>query len=165
MGIESRIEKSKYENIVTKWRLMGGMELPMGLMLDELSGEISGIPLVESDKRMYRILGENRDVAGWVDIEILVRKGVCRGEGLYREVEVGGVVSVDCSGDGLYVGYEKKRCVLGEADGVWEKDSRVCVRVSVIVVLVVIGMMVGTMVLLVKRRKRNELRVYDYVKI
>ena len=23
---------------------------------------------------------------------------------------------VDCSGDGLYIGYEKKRCVLGEED-------------------------------------------------
>ena len=27
------------------------------------------------------------------------------------------VVRVDCSGDGLYIGYEKKRCVLGEEDG------------------------------------------------
>ena len=24
---------------------------------------------------------------------------------------------VDCSGNGLYIGYEKKRCVLGEKDG------------------------------------------------
>ena len=39
VGIESRTEK--YENIVTNWRLK---ELPMGLGLDELSGEISGIP-------------------------------------------------------------------------------------------------------------------------
>ena len=44
----------------------------------------------------------------------MARRGVCKGEGLYREVEV---VSVDCSGDGLYIGYEKKRCVLGEEDG------------------------------------------------
>ena len=44
MGIESNIEKPKYENIVTKWRMSGGMELPMGLVMDELSGEISGIP-------------------------------------------------------------------------------------------------------------------------
>ena len=79
-----------------------------------MSGEISGIPLVESDKRMHRIMGENRDNAGWVEIEIMVRRGVCKGERLYREVEV---VSVDCSGDGLYIGYEKKRCVLGEEDG------------------------------------------------
>ena len=42
VGIESRTEK--YENIVTNWRMSGGMELPMGLGLDELSGEISGIP-------------------------------------------------------------------------------------------------------------------------
>ena len=69
---------------------------------------------------------------------------------------------VDCSGDGLYIGYEKKRCVLGEEDGVWKKDRRVCVRVSVIILLIVFGMMLTTMVLLMKRRKRNELRVYDY---
>ena len=30
---------------------------------------------------------------------------------------MGGVVNVDCCGNGLYVGYEKKRCVLGERDG------------------------------------------------
>ena len=116
VGIDSRIEKPKYENIVTKWRMSGGMELPTGLVLDELNGEISGIPLVESKKRMYRIMGDNRDGAGWVEIEIMVRRGVCKGEGLYREVEVGGVVSVDCSGNGLYIGYEKKRCVLGDED-------------------------------------------------
>ena len=86
----------------------------MGLSLDELSGEISGIPLVESDKRMYRIMGENRDGVGSVEIEIMARRGVCKGEGQYREVEV---VSEDCSGDGLYIGYEKKRCVLGEENG------------------------------------------------
>ena len=135
----------------------------MGLVLDELSGEITGIPLVESEKQVYQIMGENRDGAGWV--EIMVRRGVCRGERMYREVEVGGVVSVECSGDGLYIGYEKKRCVLGERDGEWKKDSRVCVRVSVMMVLIVFGMIVSTMVLLVKRRKRNELRVYDYVEI
>ena len=108
--IESKIEKLKYENIVTNWRLK---ELPMGLSLDEMSGEISGIPLVESDKRMYRIMGESRDGVGSVEIEIMARRGVCKDEGYYREVEV---VSVDCSCDGLYIGYEKKRCVLGEED-------------------------------------------------
>ena len=30
---------------------------------------------------------------------------------------MGGEVSVDCSGNGLYIGYEKKRCVLGEENG------------------------------------------------
>ena len=115
VGIESRTEK--YENIVTNWRMSGGMELRMGLSLDELSGEISGIPLVESDKRMYRITGENRDGVGSVEIEIMARRGVCKGEGYYREVEVGGEVSVDCSGNGLYTGYEKKRCVLVEENG------------------------------------------------
>ena len=81
VGIESRTEKPKYENIVTNWRMSGGMELRMGLGLDELSGEISGIPLVESDKRMYRIMGENRDGVGSVEIEIMALRGVCKGEG------------------------------------------------------------------------------------
>ena len=47
-------------------------------------------------------------------------------------------MSEDCSGDGLYIGYEKKRCVLGERDGKWEKNSRVSVRVSVMIVVIVI---------------------------
>ena len=44
----------------------------------------------------------------------MARRGVCKDEGQYREEEV---VSVDCSGNGLYIGYEKKRCVLGEENG------------------------------------------------
>ena len=156
VGIESRIEKPKYEKIVTKWRMSGGMELPMGLVLDELSGEISGISSVESEKRMYRVMGEIRDGAGWVEIDIMVRRGVCRGEGLYREVEVGVVVNVECGGNELYIGYEKKRCVLGERDGKWEKNSLVCVRVSVIILLIVFGIVLTKMVLLMESGKGNE---------
>ena len=92
VGIESRAEKPKNENTVTKWRMSGGMELAMELILDEMSGEISDIPLVESDKRMYRIMGENIDGNGSVDRQTLVRKCERRGEEFYREVEVGGVV-------------------------------------------------------------------------
>ena len=40
--------------------------------------------------------------------------------------------------------------------------SIVRMRVSVMMVLIVISMIAGTMVLLMKRRKRNELRVYEY---
>ena len=57
------------------------------MSLDELSDEISGIPLVESDKGVYRRMRENRDGVGSVEIEIMVRRGVCKDEGLYREVE------------------------------------------------------------------------------
>ena len=53
----------------------------MRLSLDEMSGEISGIPLVESDKQMHRIIGENRDGVGSVEIEIMARRGVCKDEG------------------------------------------------------------------------------------
>ena len=45
------------------------------------------------------------------------------------------------------------------------EDRRVGVRVSVMMVLIVFGMIMSTMVLLVKRRKRNEMMVYDYVEI
>ena len=110
----------------------------MGLILDEMSGEITGIPLVESDKQLCRIMGENGDGAGWVEIEIMVRRGVCRGEGLYREVEVGRVVSVECCGNGLYVGYEKngenrmKVEELCEGDMEWNREGseRVMRRMS-----------------------------------
>ena len=45
------------------------------------------------------------------------------------------------------------------------EDSRMCVRVSGLILLIVFGMLLTTMVLLMKRRKRNELRVYDYIEI
>ena len=72
--------------------------------------------------RKNRIMGENRDGAGWVEIEIMVRRGVCKGEGLYREVEVGGVVKgivMDCVLD------------MRRSDVCWVRGmecSRVCVR-------------------------------------
>ena len=58
-------------------------------------------------------------------------------------------------------------CILDKrrSDVCWVRrmeDSRMCVRVSVIILLIVFGMILTTMVLLMKRRKRNELRVYDY---
>ena len=59
----------------------------MRLSLDELSNEISGIPLVESDNRMYRRMGENRDGVRSVEIEIMTRRVVFNDEGLYREVD------------------------------------------------------------------------------
>ena len=37
--------------------------------------------------------------------------------------------------------------------------------VSALIVLIVFGMIMITMVLLVKKRKRNEMRVYEYVEI
>ena len=130
----------------------------MRLSLDELSDEISGIPLVESDKGVYRRMGENRDGVGSVEIEIMARRGVCKDEGLYREVEV---VSVDC---------RVKDCILDmrRSDVCWVRrmeDSRLCVRVSGLILLIVFGMILTTMVLLMKRRRRNELRVCDYVEI
>ena len=36
---------------------------------------------MESDKRMYRITGENKDGVESVEIEIMARRGVCKGEG------------------------------------------------------------------------------------
>ena len=45
------------------------------------------------------------------------------------------------------------------------EDSRVRVRVSVIILLIVFGLLLTTMVLLMKRKKRNELRVCEYVEI
>ena len=61
-------------------------------------------------------------------------------------------------------------CILDmrRSDVCWVRrmeDSRVCVRVCVIILLIVFGMLLTTMVLLMKRRRRNELRVCDYVEI
>ena len=61
-------------------------------------------------------------------------------------------------------------CILDmrRSDVCWVRrmeDSRVCVRVSVIILLIVFGMLLTTLVLLMNRRRSNELRVYDYIEI
>ena len=61
-------------------------------------------------------------------------------------------------------------CILDKrrSDVCWVRrmeDSRMCVRVSVLILLIVFGMVLTTMVLLMKRRRRNELRVCEYVEI
>ena len=52
----------------------------------------------------------------------------------------GGETAVyQCALQGSYVGTQKRACVLGEKDGVWQKASGFCMPVLAIVLIVVVG--------------------------
>ena len=65
------------------------------------------------------------------------------------------VAVCQCSEQGSYVGTQKRGCVLGEKDGVWEKASGNCVSVIGIVILILVVIIVVVIVVLVVRRTRK----------
>ena len=89
------------------------------------------------------VVGKNPKGVKVVVISIHVRKGPCPSEGVLESVAV-----YQCSEQGSYVGTQKRGCVLGERDGVWEKASGNCVSVIGIVILILV-------VIVVVRRTRK----------
>ena len=135
-------EKPSYHNIVTKWSLGDGLVLPEGLTLNQQTGEISGIPTDTSDMGSYTIYAENPTSAVTVNLDISVRKGRCNAEGVFPLTEVDQVAEYPCSMQGNYVGTQKRACVLGETDGVWQKASGFCTSIGTIVILIVVAVLV-----------------------
>ena len=81
-------------------------------------------------------------------ITIQVRLGSCKAEGVFPLTNVDEVATYACSIQGSYVGTQKRACVLGETDGVWQKASGFCVSILTIVVLVVVAIVVVAVVVL-----------------
>ena len=138
-----------YENIIERWYIDEGVNLPAGLTLNELTGEISGIPTSVEDLSVFVIYGENKSGAASVEITLSVRKGQCLAEGLFPSTDVGEVAVYDCAMQGSYVGTQKRSCILGTEDGVWEKASGFCISIATIVILVVIAIIVIAIVILI----------------
>ena len=101
------------------------------------------------------VVGKNPKGVMVVAISIRMRKGPCPSEGVLESVAV-----CQCSEQGSYVGTQKRGCVLGERDGVWEKASGNCVSVIGIVILILV-----VIVVLVVRRTRKAKVVKKAVKV
>ena len=69
------------------------------------------------------------------------------------------VAVCQCSEQGSYVGTQKRGCVLGEKDGVWEKASGNCVSVIGIVILILVVIIVVVIVVLVVIRGTRKAKV------
>ena len=153
MGTSVSSGLPQYENIVTQWRLRSGETLPAGLTLNEETGEISGTPTEEMARHTFTVIAENPTGAVDVEVDVLVRRGECNAEGVFGRTLVGETAEYKCSSQGSYIGTQKRACVLGEKDGVWEKSSGMCVSLGTIVLLVVVVIIVIAVIVVVAVRK------------
>ena len=106
---------------------------------------------------VYTVRAENPKGETYVTITISVRKGYCLPEGVFDGAHVGEVSVYECSKQGNYVGTQKRACVLGEKDGVWEQASGVCVSVvTIVIIVVVVIIVIAVVVLLIVRAARSK---------
>ena len=157
MGTEVNSGVPTYRNLVTRFYMQESMPLPEGLTIDEKTGEIVGKPVQEMETGVYTVRAENPKGETYVTITISVRKGYCLPEGVFDGAHVGEVSVYECSKQGNYVGTQKRACVLGEKDGVWEQASGVCVSVvTIVIIVVVVIIVIAVVVLLIVRAARSK---------
>ena len=130
-----------YRTIFTEFAMQEDTPLPEGFTMNAQTGEITGKVTAEMEVTNLVVVGKNPKGVMVVAISIRMRKGPCPSEGVLESVTV-----CQCSEQGSYMGTQKRGCVLGEKDGVWEKASGNCVSVIgiVVLILVVIVVMRGT---------------------
>ena len=146
-----------YRNVITRFFMSPSTPLPDGLTIDEKTGEITGNPAAPSEGS-YTIHGENPKGATFVEVSIIVRKGQCLPEGVFERTDVGEIAEYPCSNQGNYVGTQKRACVLGEKDGVWQKASGYCISVAtlIIVVFIVVVLVLVLVFILVRKTKKTK---------
>ena len=144
-----------YRNIITRFHMQESTPLPAGLTLNEQTGEITGKPIAIMDTTLFTVCAENPKGEGYVTITISVRKGYCPSEDVFERTDVGEVAVHECIMQGHYVGTQKRRCVLGEKDGEWQKTSGFCIPAMVIVLIVVVVIVIIAVVVFLMRKSRS----------
>ena len=128
-----------YLNIIEEFSLGENTFLPVGLVLNSKTGEITGIPTQEAALNTYTIYGKNQVGTAVTTINLSVQKGTCIAKGVFPTTYVGVVYTYDCALGGSYVGTQKRACVLDDNEpsgGKWADVTGVCIATWLIVVLV-----------------------------
>ena len=145
-----------YDNIIHQFYLDETTSLPKGLVLDETTGAITGIPQEELPRKAFTIYGSNPTGASSTVITILVRKGECKGDGVFTTTKVGETAIYECSAYGSYIGTQKRACVLGAKDGEWQSIKGSCFSVTTIVIIVIVIVIIIAIVLFFIIRARSK---------
>ena len=164
LGTQSSSGVPTYRNIIEEFYMQESTLLPEGFTLNPTTGEITGKPTATMDVTTFTVRGKNAKGETFVAISISVRKGVCQPEGVFERTEVGETAVYECSQQGSYVGTQKRACVLGEKDGVWEKASGFCTSVMVIVLLVVVVIVIIAVVVFLLMRTTRSAKAVGGVK-
>ena len=164
LGTQSSSGVPTYRNIIEEFYMQESTPLPEGFTLNPTTGEITGKPTATMDVTTFTVRGKNAKGETFVAISISVRKGVCQPEGVFERTEVGETAVYECSQQGSYVGTQKRACVLGEKDGVWEKASGFCTSVMVIVLLVVVVIVIIVVVVFLLMRTTRSAKAVGGVK-
>ena len=144
-----------YSNIATRFFMDEGVQLPQGLVFNEQTGEISGIPKEPVNATAYTVYAANPSGATSTTVTIGVRKGQCKAEDVFPVTDVGTVAVYKCSTHGSNLGTKKRECVLGATDGEWKKESGTCISVLTVVIIVFIAIVVIVVVVLVLSRYKG----------
>ena len=138
MNTETSIPAPTFLNLITKFYLEENTFLPDGLVLDEITGAITGKATTETGFQSFTIYGENPTGVTFTVIDISIRKGECKAEGTFPKTFVGEVAEYNCASGGSYIGTQKRACILGARDGEWQEIQGTCLSVVLIVILVII---------------------------
>ncbi|KAK8819266.1 hypothetical protein WA577_003732 [Blastocystis sp. JDR] len=151
-------EKLRYENNNMEFVLNTeeSTPLPDGLTLKELMGEITGMPIALMDSKAFTVRAKNPAGETYAAITMHVRKGYCMPEGVFERTDVDETAVYQCALQGSYVGTQKRACVLGEKDGVWQKASGFCMPVMAIVLIVVVVIVIVVVVFLLLRTRSKK---------
>ena len=152
--------KPAYKNIITEFFMQSSTPLPEGLTIDATTGK----PVREMEQRAFTVRGKNPAGETIVEITMAVRKGYCQPEGVFERTNVGEVAVYECSMQGNYIGTQKRACVLGEKDGVWQKASGYCMPVMMIVILCVVAIIIIAIVVFVIMRMTRKTKAVGGVK-
>ena len=158
LGANVTIPSPSYVNIIERFFLEENQELPVGLSLNMITGEITGIPSTELNLTVFTVYGENQSGVTFTKIYISVNQGVCEAEGSFATTRAGEVAVFDCGLLGSYVGKIKRECKLGKANGEWQKITGFCMPVSVIIIIVVVIVLiivVNVVVIVCVTKKKN----------
>ena len=139
--------RPSWKNIIQVFFMDDHVYLPLGLELDPVTGEISGVPIEVSEMTSFTIYGRNERATTMFVLNIQVREGICHATGFFETTKVGHVATYSCSQQGSFVGTQKCACLLGEEDGEWQEITGICFSISMIVLLVVLAVIVIAAVL------------------